>query len=301
MRKEPLACYLNLFEYLAVMKRPFEPLIWGESHAGLVRPVNEDRVFPHGVWPEPFDISYQLVANRGWLLAVADGVFRSAHGDKASETAISSLVSAYYDQSLPAALPVNTRLMYAAQTANVAVCDLANGLPGGKTTLVAAAIHDGRAWIVHAGDSRAYLVRSRTTTPLTQDHTIAQDLLNTGVITCGAADAHPERGRLTRVLGRTRDLKYDLCGPVRLRSEDRLLLCSDGLSSLVTPDEITKIVADRSLREAVRSLIDIANERGGYDNVSIVITGPFGRIRLVEWYWVLRSWITHLKNNIRKQ
>lgn len=283
------------------MRQLRNPLIWGGSDTGLVRPTNEDRVFPNGDWRIPFGWSPWLFASRGWLMAVADGVSRSGRGAAASELAIAVLVAEYYGGTA-ATGHADVRLMQAAHAANQAVSMIADNLEGRRatTTLVAAVIDHDQAWVVHAGDSRAYLVRDRRTEAelLTHDHTVAQELLDQGTITLEEALVHPDQSLLTRVLGAQDDLVFDLCGPLNLGSRDRLLLCSDGLSSAMTSSEIAEVVAQYSPQEAAIRLVEMANERGGYDNVSVVVAETPTLIRLVRWQRLLRLRIEGLRNRI---
>ncbi len=229
-------------------------------------------------------------------MAIADGVRRSGGGADASALAINTLITEYYGDTLVND-DVDTRLMEAAQVANRRVSVMTGTAEEYRatTTLVAAAIDRDRVWVVNAGDSRAYLVSNGEAELLTRDHTVVQELLDIGAITHDEALHHPEQSMLTRVLGMHDDLQFDSYGPLGLQTSDRLLLCSDGLSSMVTFTEIAETATHYSPQQAVMRLIEMAIERGGYDNISVVVAAPTGLSRFARWRWGLLSWIARLR------
>ena len=247
--------------------------IYGWSDIGQHHDNNDDYIFPHGDWPSPYAIPADTVARWGHLLAVADGVSTARLGAEASRQAVETIVHTFYDT------PVNENrvddaLVDAALAANRTAWELTDATDGehmAATTLVAAAIKEGVAWVVHAGDSRAYLVRPKEIVSLTSDHSVVQELVDTGEITLEEAVDHPESGVLTRALGVGGNVRLDLSAPITLDDGDSLVLCSDGLSTLVSDDEIGQAVRDSSPERAVHKLIDLANRRGGYDNISVVV------------------------------
>lgn len=249
--------------------------IWGWTDVGREHEVNDDSVFPQGQWPLPRHIPLFKAKERGRLLAVADGVSQATRAAQASKTALDALVSHYYEQA-SAEDNIASALLAAAYAANDAVLTLVDGEEDdtAMTTLVAAVIHHDKAWIVHVGDSRAYHITSSSVQPLTIDHSMVQELFDAQVITAAEAANHPQQGVLTRALGVSPFTIVEASPPIVIHPDSRLLLCSDGLSTLVSEEEIADIVCHEPPPEAVQTLIRLANHRGGYDNISAVIAGP---------------------------
>jgi protein phosphatase len=145
------------------------------------------------------------------------------------------------------------------------------GLAGMGATVVAVLLRAGFAHIAHVGDSRAYLLRNGELTALTDDHSVVGLLLRSGRISVDEAKTHPARGRITRFIGILDYVEPDLRS-VRVRKGDRLLLCSDGLTSMVADPEIMATLAKKQTpRVAAGALVDAANRAGGEDNVTVVV------------------------------
>lgn len=141
---------------------------------------------------------------------------------------------------------------------------------GMGTTFTAAAVKDMWLWIVHVGDSRAYLVRDAAIRQLTEDHTVPQMLFRMGKLTEGEVQGHPDSHVLSKAVGTQPQLSPDLV-EVGLQTGDVLLLCSDGLTNRVIDGEILDAVMNHENPEdVVNRLVDLANERGGSDNISLI-------------------------------
>ncbi len=266
-------------------KEAFTPLaIWGWSDRGCQRTANEDRVLPHGAWPAPFLAGPEAVAARGYLFAVADGVSTAGLGAQAGEAVLAALFARYYASEAPNVLEALADAIGAANAAAWSVTQQANGSALAATTLVAAVLQNRTAWVAHVGDSRCYLITPRQTEALTSDHSVVQELMDAGQIDIQGAQAHPQQGVLTRALGIGEAVAVDFSLPVVLASEDRLLLCSDGLTTLVDEEKIGEITRRKPPQAAVEALIALANHRGGYDNISVVVAGYHDR---VPWW---RRW-----------
>lgn len=156
------------------------------------------------------------------------------------------------------------------------------GLAGMGTTLVGVAFVGSHLYVVNVGDSRCYRMRRDRIAQLSEDHTLVRELIRTGSITPDQAENHPVAHMLTRSLGPTPEIEVDCWlspdGPAR---GDIYLLCSDGLYNLVAPREMIEILRDNSLEDSARKLIDLANERGGTDNITTILIRvdenfPFG-------------------------
>ncbi len=226
------------------------------SHSGMVRSVNQDTAFESMV-----------------LCAVADGMGGAAAGDVASRIAIETLVKDFSTGS-----PTVEALQRGIETANSAVY-LASlndiSYAGMGTTLTAMAPVAGpegdRVAIAHVGDSRCYLFANGQLRQLTNDHSVASELVRHGELTPAAAARHPQRHMLTRALGVDPNVDVEIL-LLPLAAGDRLLLCSDGLSNEVTAERISAILGiepDPTL--AANALVSEANEHGARDNVTVLL------------------------------
>jgi len=229
------------------------------SDLGRQRRRNEDR--------------YHAQAAPG-LLLVADGLGGHNAGDVASTIAVTTCSETL--AALGGAFnPEQLRLAVA--EANAAIFAAASSTPrwsGMGTTLVAAALCQDRLAVAHVGDSRLYRLRSGRLERLTRDHSFAEDLLARGYSTAEAL-RRAESKALTRALGPSLEVAIDLAS-FEVHEGDVLLLCSDGLTGLLDDDEIaTQLeagrLAGRSLDSQVETLIALANERGGHDNITVVL------------------------------
>lgn len=237
--------------------------VGARTDRGKLRSNNEDSLYAGPA------LGSRGVAERGLLLAVADGVGGQAAGEVASVIAIRRLAESYYTSSWtdPA-----MGLREAVRDANRAVLDEARRTDrmGMASTIVAAVIFDASAFIAHVGDSRAYLIRGEKATQLTRDHSPVAELVATGALSEADAANHPHRHFLSRTLGLKDEVESDLV-VVPLGSEDTLLLCSDGLSSQVPPDELRRAAREESAQAMADYLVAAANAAGGRDNVTAVI------------------------------
>ena len=209
------------------------------------------------------------------LFAVADGMGGHAAGEVASQVAIEALRGAFADSG---GRPSGDDLVAAVHRANAAIFARAEAdasLRGMGTTLTAAAVvtTDGeeRLAIANVGDSRAYVFAHGDLTQLTEDHSVAEELLRTGQITPDEVDRHPQRHILTRALGIFPEVDVDLW-EVLPYPGDRVLLCSDGLVREVTDDQIAAVLrrmADPG--QAATELVARARSAGGSDNITVVV------------------------------
>jgi PPM family protein phosphatase len=177
----------------------------------------------------------------------------------------------YYDA--PQELSPSVRLAQAIERANTQVYTENREQPEGRrmtTTVVAALIMGAKLHLAHTGDSRAYVITRGQIVLVTRDHSWVAELVRSGDLTEAEAEAHPWRNRITRALGMHESIDIEQ-RVLDLLEGDRLLLCSDGLTRHVAEEEILEVVANCEPGEASRRLIDLANERGGQDNISVVI------------------------------
>lgn len=231
----------------------------GRTHQGLVRPGNEDS-FLCGQW----------------VFAVADGVGGHPAGDVASALALEPV--AELDSRHVGPDGHHAALLDAAREGNRRVLADAEANParmGMGTTVTAAAVADGTASLVHAGDSRAYLLRpGQGLQRLTTDHTPVEEAVLAGELSPEEAERHPHRHVLNRVVGLDPDVAFDTPDPVALSSGDRLLLCSDGLIEAVDEGEVAEVLQRTTeVGAAAEALVEAALSGGAPDNVTVVIVG----------------------------
>jgi len=258
---------------------PASRVVWrgtGKTHKGLVRSTNQDAFAAL----DQFNL---------WI--VADGMGGHAGGDVASRTAVETLSSwgpaiAQLDKTGHLNVPPQGKraktLRDAIQTANEAIRQQALTQPqlaNMGTTLVVVQIAPGlsddafaSAIIAHVGDSRAYLLRERVLTQLTQDHSWVEEKIKQGVLSPQDALAHPLRSVLTRALGTEAAVEPDLSS-YPLQRGDRILLCTDGVTKMLSDGEIaeTLLRAGPSAEAACDALIAEANRRGGQDNSTVLL------------------------------
>ncbi len=229
----------------------------GYSEAGRVREVNEDRI---------------LLADRAGLYAVADGLGGHAAGGVASDLAVATL-RAHVPGLMARDVPPPQALVRALREANQTILEHAAApeRSGMATTCTALVVGARESVIAHVGDSRAYLIRNREVRQLTADHSLVEELVRRGDLAPDDAAAAARRHVLTRALGLDADAPIDLLS-VPLAPGDVVVLTTDGLHGAVTPEEIAAVVrATPDGEEACRTLVHLANARGGLDNASVVI------------------------------
>jgi serine/threonine protein phosphatase PrpC len=203
------------------------------------------------------------------VFVVADGMGGAQAGEVASRIATET-----FEQGLPGAGTPEDRLAELVRDANQRIYDRARadrGRAGMGTTLTAAYLTDSQLAIAHVGDSRAYLLRDGKLTRLTQDHSLVDELVRQGKLTEAQAAEHPQRSIITRALGPEPEVEVDTFS-YPMQAGDVLLLCSDGLTSMVSEDRVAEVMlAAPTLQEAADRLIDEANEAGGRDNITVVL------------------------------
>jgi len=221
------------------------------TDVGRGRPENEDNL---------------LVDREHGLYAVADGMGGHRAGEVASATAIETLQAAYLG---------GQRLDQAVAAANTAVFTKGTedaALQGMGTTLTAIALEgDSTALLGHVGDSRAYLMRNGAVTQVTDDHSLVEQLVREGRLSPEEAQNHPQRAIITRALGVDSQVEVDTYR-IDLKAGDRLLICSDGLTNMLSDDTIAQTLRRHAdPQQAADTLVDMANQAGGDDNITVVI------------------------------
>lgn len=241
----------------------------GYSDKGMVREGNEDSF---------------VVAPEIGFFAVADGMGGHNAGEVASRMAI-DVLRAYLERTaigdsmhdngnnpgyshaanlLASGIRHANRIIYESTLNNPEWRDMG-------TTIVASILNDNRLSIAHVGDSRAYLLRGGGIISLTEDHSLMAEQARSGHISHETAESSSQRNIITRALGLEAEPEVDLCD-LLLAPEDRILLCSDGLTTMVTEAQIRSIVlGSRNPNEICRLLVEEANRNGGKDNITVAV------------------------------
>lgn len=235
---------------------------FGNTDVGKLRKVNQDYVY----------INNEPIGSLDNLYIVADGVGGHKAGEVASEVAIDSFEQFIYETEDDEVLDL---LVSALAYANEQVFNLAKTnkqYENMGTTLLATTIKNNKIFIAHVGDCRLYGIRNNKIAQMTSDHTYVMDLFKAGVISKEEAENSKESNVLTRALGTEKNVKADalFCD---VFEDDIFIMCSDGLSDMLTDDEIFKLASKRSVptQEKVENLIQEANNNGGRDNIAVII------------------------------
>lgn len=235
-----------------------------KTDLGRVRENNEDKFDFY----EPEDLA--VLATKGTFYAVADGMGGHSAGQIACELALKTVIREYY--ASPTA-DIEASLRQAISDANALVYDTGQMIAERQnmgTTLTAAIVREDRLTLAQVGDSRAYLVRDGSATQLTEDHSWVAEQVRQGVMTVQEAQGSPFRNIITRSIGTASTVESDITSHA-LQPGDRLVLCSDGLTAHLEPEEIAAVVQEHSPSVAALRLVDAANERGGRDNITVLV------------------------------
>jgi len=237
---------------------------------GRKRELNEDYVYA----------SDEPVGCLENLFIVADGMGGHKAGDYASEHTVKKLVEVagtYREDSFP---KIEKILQRAIDEANAYIYMRSKedeALSGMGTTLVAATCSKDRLTVANVGDSRLYLINDEIT-QITQDHSLVEEMVSLGGIDRETARRHPDKNIITRAVGVGASVKADFY-ELELRAADRILLCTDGLTNMLSDEEIHRIINGHTdIEQAVRELIAKANEQGGRDNIGIILIEPQGTV-----------------------
>ncbi len=228
-----------------------------QTDKGVRRPNNEDSMT--SVVPE----DPQILAQKGALFVVADGLGGDTKGEVASQMAVDTVRRVYYSDSNGES---GQALRHAVLEANAALRQMQNGM---GTTCVAAVLQGTTLYVANVGDSRAYIVRGTEIHQVTEDHSWVAQQIREGQLTQEQARTHEKRNLIYRCLG-TDNAEADLFTQ-EVQDGDALVLCTDGLSGVVTDEELLTIVNQFGPQESVTQLISRANEQGGPDNITAIV------------------------------
>jgi serine/threonine protein phosphatase PrpC len=256
--------------------------VYGQTDVGLVRPINEDAfviadVTGGSVLQEQRIARFE-VGERGVLMAVSDGLGGHAAGEVASALVIESMRRSMEQRKAAGDEPPDSLMKRATERANREVWEAAH-LPGRKNmaaTLTAVYIRGATAHIAEVGDSRAYLLRGGVIEQVTRDQSYVQLLVDRGGLTSEEARRSPLSNVILQAMGLAPDVTVAL-GRLDLRLRDCFILCSDGLSNKVRPEELRAIVlGSRRLDAACVRMVGLAKKRGGEDNITVIVAGVSG-------------------------
>ena len=235
------------------------------TDVGRKRTVNEDSL---GVLVSPDPLVRDWV---GALFVVADGMGGHAKGELASAIAVSTVIQTYLHSDAPT---LEERLVTALRQANTSIWDEAGRQveqAGMGTTVVCGVIVGNELLVSNAGDSRAYLIRHHRARQLTRDHSWVEEMVALGRLSTAEARRHRLRNVITRCLGGGPDLEVPVYPREQLTPGDALVLCTDGLWGTTADQEIAQIVSQFSAQVAADRLVALANERGGPDNITVIV------------------------------
>jgi protein phosphatase len=235
------------------------------TDVGCVREVNEDS----SKYVRPADD--ESLQSKGSLMLVCDGMGGHSAGEVASRMAVEVISRIYYEEADGA----HPALANAFQEANREIYEASQkdqNLKGMGTTGTALVLRNGHAFAAHVGDSRIYLIRNDQIYAMTQDHSEVMEMVRRGLLSLEEARHHPDKNVILRALGSHPQVEVSTWdAPFPLREKDLFLLCSDGLYDLVEDEEIRRLALADAPQPACQSLISLAKERGGHDNITVAI------------------------------
>lgn len=237
------------------------------SDIGQQRQENEDYV---GVFKNTAGINFAVVA---------DGIGGHQGGDVASEMAVSHMGYRFENTTFSEPTDAVKWLAAEVQYENQHIIEKArefSDLKGMGTTMVAALMFNNEFLMANIGDSRGYLFRDGHLQQLTEDHSLVNELVKRGEISAEQARQHPQKNIITRTLGISPDADIDT-NLYQMQTGDQLLLCSDGLTNMVTDDQLTAVLkTDQPVADKCAALIKLANNAGGFDNITALIVAVDG-------------------------
>ncbi len=263
-------------------ERPVRVEVFGRTDVGKARDHNEDSFLVADLTRRNAslqrDVRQHTVGRRGSLFMVADGMGGAAAGELASEMATSTvynhMITQWGNDQEVTEQRFAYRLKEAVEIANEHIHEYAKShleVRGMGTTTTAAGVFEGALYLTQIGDSRGYLIRQERIAQITKDQSLMQRLVDAGELTEEEAAVSERRNIILQALGPDPNVKVDLTRQ-ELRSGDVLVMCSDGLSGLVKKEEILTVVAGApDLVSACKELIELANSRGGPDNITCIV------------------------------
>lgn len=236
------------------------------TDVGKRRELNEDYIYT----------SDKMIGNLSNLFIVADGMGGHNAGDYASRYTVEKVIETV--EELENERDIEEIMQEAIYRANAYIYEKARTdikLSGMGTTLVIASIKNQEVLVANIGDSRMYVI-NKNIMQITKDHSLVEEMVTMGGLDKEAARNHPDKNIITRAIGVKEFVLADFF-EVKLEKEDKILLCTDGLTNMLDDDEIHRIVqSNEDVETAAKALIAAANEKGGRDNIAVVLIEPFG-------------------------
>ncbi len=226
------------------------------SDAGKVRKINEDYF---GSYSGSF----------GKLILVCDGMGGHKGGEIASRLAVETISN--YFKKLSSSYNISEEINKSLVAANTSIILKAAEDPeltDMGSTVVLVLIKNGLAYYTSLGDSRIYKIRDGAIQQITKDNSLVQQMVDSNIITEDEAKDHPKKNVITKALGTNEELEPEIYEPIELQVSDKLILCSDGLTAHVDEEEIFELSENNPPQEAAQKLVELANERGGTDNIT---------------------------------
>jgi serine/threonine protein phosphatase PrpC len=248
-------------------------IVFGKTHTGKVRSNNEDNFLILDVAKKKIgDIDDPRFLTGGIFLVVADGMGGAAAGEKASEIVINTAMTIAIENKTGSDAD---EISYIAIKEAIHECKKFTKrnpeVLGMGSVATYGYIYKKNLFITQVGDTRLYLHRDKELTQITEDQNLVTELLKLRMITPDQAQFHPQKNAVTQAIGATDDLN-PISYRVSLKVGDKLLLCSDGLTGMVSDLEIQSIIeSSQNNTEAIENLIDTANENGGVDNITVIL------------------------------
>lgn len=229
------------------------------SDVGNIREINEDSV------------GYYIEKDRA-IYVIADGMGGHSAGEVASKVAVDFTIE--YIKGLNNITDLKNEIIIAIEKSNEEIFKLSKckkNLSGMGTTITACLIKEDKAIVANVGDSSCYIIdKDSKIKKITKDHSLVQQLVDTGTITEEQAKNHPNKNIITRALGTNKQIEIDTFG-LDLKDIKNIILCTDGLTNYLTPEEICEIVLNHTQENSCRLLIEYSKQRGGRDNISVIV------------------------------
>ncbi len=262
--------------------KPLYAIAFGQTDLGLQRHNNEDSFLAvdltSGLAAPASSVLNQVVGKKGSLFLVADGMGGAEAGEVASRMAV-ELVPRQVAEQLSNAPFLNRAVFVRILKDSVRQANLAihresrnnENQRGMGTTLTAAAVYDDAVFFAQVGDSRGYLMRNGSIIQMTQDQSLVARLVAAGELSSAQAKDHPRRNVILQALGPQEQVDVSVSF-ANLKRDDQVVLCSDGLSGKIEDDELKEVLGScPEPKEACQRLVDIARERGGEDNITVIV------------------------------
>lgn len=232
------------------------------TDVGKTRKINQDSVYA----------STAAVGKLKNLFIIADGMGGHKAGDTASRCAVEMVVETVKNSKSSSILGVLDEAIRNANDKVLEVAATSEDFSGMGTTLVVATIEQGMLCVGNVGDSRLYLVGNEIR-QITRDHSLVEEMVSIGELERSQARTHTNKNIITRAIGADKKVMADFF-EVQINTDDKFVMCSDGLSNMVEDDTIRQVIRNFPCDEAAGMLVDLANQNGGKDNISVIIIEP---------------------------